>query len=589
MEASTVDGTNGDVAVVLPGYEAGIDQSGVEHSRRKLRESADRLSATLSEIDCRELPDTGEAGGNRNQQQQRRRRQSLPAIHTLECHSENETWTYRCRCNFQIVAKTMTKSSPGARPHYRYAMRSKGRPVLLATKNTFPIATLRIQAAMSGLMAYLNGDDDDGRVDRDRDRVIGHHLTSCTFSSAWRDTPDADCVLTLHYDHPLETEAVRGPWKAQARELRHRLGLRQLNGRSKGTLLSVRGGVELELEPKGEVCVEPNAEHENTDDEKEATLRDTVYLLPRHCGSKEQQERSRDNDDDDNDDNTTKGRGWIEWSVSLEPLRHDASAAATPALPIIPVRYDKPETAFYHPNPNAMTKALAWMLNRLASISRHNNTNNNTRGGARKLKLLEMYCGCGAHTVALGRSGLVASILAVELDPRLVRACERNISNNGLQEVVEIRKGDAGRWAREESRRSRRRWELQRQHQQQRTETTNLIDTDESNNSNGGDDQSYTYDVLLVDPPRQGLDNEVCKMAMMSLERDGARVGNGDVATGTSGCFRNLLYVSCGHQALLRDLERLSPAYEVVDCAQMDLFPRTDSIETLVHLRKRGL
>ena len=51
--------------------------------------------------------------------------------------------------------------------------------------------------------------------------------------------------------------------------------------------------------------------------------------------------------------------------------------------------------------------------------------------------------------------------------------------------------------------------------------------------------------------------------------------------------FQDFLYISCGHQALLRDLERLAPAYYVVDCAQMDLFPRTDSIETLVHLRRR--
>jgi hypothetical protein len=33
-------------------------------------------------------------------------------------------------------------------------------------------------------------------------------------------------------------------------------------------------------------------------------------------------------------------------------------------------------------------------------------------------------------------------------------------------------------------------------------------------------------------------------------------------------------------------LERLSSDFEVVDCVQMDLFPRTDSIETLVHLTR---
>merc|ERR1711933_92538 len=73
----------------------------------------------------------------------------------------------------------------------------------------------------------------------------------------------------------------------------------------------------------------------------------------------------------------------------------------------------------------------------------------------RKLSVLEMYCGCGAHTVALGRSGMVSRILAVELDPRLVRACEANVTRNSLQDSVEVRRGDAGRWAREESRKRR--------------------------------------------------------------------------------------------------------------------------------------
>ena len=111
-------------------------------------------------------------------------------------------------------------------------------------------------------------------------------------------------------------------------------------------------------------------------------------------------------------------------------------------------------------------------------------------------------------------------------------------------------------------------------------------------------DEGSFYDILLVDPPRQGLDNEVCRMAMMDMNETAAvgastNEGNEDhsvdheIDLHGSGCFQNILYVSCGHQALLRDLERLSSAYKVINCVQMDLFPRTDSIETLVHLRKR--
>ena len=606
----------GEEEVVLPGYEAGIEQSGVEHSRRKLEESADRLSAKLAAIDDRSQSrlrlqshcPPGQEGGfgeRRCITSVGGSSSSSSIIQTLQCHSEEETWTYRCRCNFQIVTlvealpttatDTTASTAPNSFPsplqshRYAYAMRSRGRPVLLGTKNSFPIATRRIQTAMGEFMEYLNSNtntnnsnSNNGEIENGN--IIGVHLTSCTFSSAWRDTPDADCVLTLHYDHPLGNHKTF--WKQQARDLCQRLNLRQLNGRSKGTLLSVRG----EAKERGNYRIttnnksnnsndhdhdsnSENGKSSNTDDEAEATIRDTVHLLRSNCGS------SNDNDNDNETNNGTITEGVVEWKVGLEEEISPPDVKAA-LLSIIPVRYDKPETAFYHPNPNAMTKALAWMLNRLTSILSSSSSSLNRQQG--RLKLLEMYCGCGAHTVALGRSGLISSILAVELDPRLVRACEINVFNNGLQEVVEIRKGDAGKWAREESRRSRLRSRRQRQ---MRTEIT------EEKDQNNCDDNHGNYDVLLVDPPRQGLDEEVCRMAMMSLERssdedDEKADDNGDR---NSSCFRNILYVSCGHQALLRDLERLSPVYEVVNCAQMDLFPRTDSIETLVHLRKRGL
>jgi tRNA/tmRNA/rRNA uracil-C5-methylase (TrmA/RlmC/RlmD family) len=160
-----------------------------------------------------------------------------------------------------------------------------------------------------------------------------------------------------------------------------------------------------------------------------------------------------------------------------------------------------------------------------------------------------MYCGCGAHTVALAKTGLLKQVLAVELDPRLVLACKRNIQLNELESLASVQQGDAGQWAGKEFRRRRR----------QQNEN---IDTPQSS--------GHMYDILLVDPPRAGLDDQVCQMALK------ADTGN----------FQDFLYISCGHEALLRDLERLSPAYKVIECAQMDLFPRTNSIETLVHLQR---
>ena len=45
---------------------------------------------------------------------------------------------------------------------------------------------------------------------------------------------------------------------------------------------------------------------------------------------------------------------------------------------------------------------------------------------------MEMYCGCGAHTLPIAKSGLVDEVVAVEMDGRLAKACLRNCVNNGL-------------------------------------------------------------------------------------------------------------------------------------------------------------
>ncbi len=67
---------------------------------------------------------------------------------------------------------------------------------------------------------------------------------------------------------------------------------------------------------------------------------------------------------------------------------------------------------------------------------------------------------------------------------------------------------------------------------------------------------------------RAGLDLQVCNLAI-------------------HGNFDHIIYVSCGRHALLEDLKVLSEAFDVVDCTLTDLFPRTDSVETLVHLKRK--
>jgi tRNA (uracil-5-)-methyltransferase len=417
MSSSQPDGNDD---FVLPGYEAGANDSGVEHSIRKLEQAGRNLKPHLPI--------------------------HLP-IESQPCKEEAQALGYRSNCTFQIVRDESNRT-------FHYAMRHKGTPICLGT-SLFPIANRRIQTAMMGLL------DDVLNHASYSQSAISRGLTSLTFASAWNDTPDSDCIVTLLYGEPLDEQE----WKTEAESVCKMLNLRQMHGRSKKCLLSV-------LDPES------------------STLRDSLFLDTRT------------------------------YSVSLisnKEIENDASDN------IVQVKYEKPDNAFYHPNACAMKEALQWMLQRLSSIQQE-------LGSCR---LLEMYCGCGAHTVALAKSGMLNDILAIELDPRLIQACVRNVALNGLQSTIQVAQGDAGTWAKRFYKKS-----------------------------------SQDYNILLVDPPRAGLDQDVCNMAKQ-------------------GSFHHFLYISCGHKALLRDLGRLSDIFEVIHCRQLDLFPRTDSIETLVHLRRK--
>jgi 23S rRNA (uracil1939-C5)-methyltransferase len=77
------------------------------------------------------------------------------------------------------------------------------------------------------------------------------------------------------------------------------------------------------------------------------------------------------------------------------------------------------------------------------------------------------------------------------------------------------------------------------------------------------------FDLVLLDPPRSGAGVEVMKsLAAWAPE--------------------TILYVSCDHQTLLRDLAAL-PArdYRIESVTGLDLFPQTCHFETIVGLRRR--
>jgi 23S rRNA (uracil1939-C5)-methyltransferase len=75
-------------------------------------------------------------------------------------------------------------------------------------------------------------------------------------------------------------------------------------------------------------------------------------------------------------------------------------------------------------------------------------------------------------------------------------------------------------------------------------------------------------DLILLDPPRTGLAPELCE----KLQTAGAGA---------------ILLVGCDGAAFCRDLQRLSPAWELKELAAVDLFPLTHHVECVALLRKQ--
>ncbi len=78
-------------------------------------------------------------------------------------------------------------------------------------------------------------------------------------------------------------------------------------------------------------------------------------------------------------------------------------------------------------------------------------------------------------------------------------------------------------------------------------------------------DENYYYDVVVVDPPRSGLDNYT-KEVLKKIK-----------------CKR-IVYVSCNPMTLARDIKDLSDTYEFNDISLVDMFPNTHHVESVVEL-----
>jgi len=145
---------------------------------------------------------------------------------------------------------------------------------------------------------------------------------------------------------------------------------------------------------------------------------------------------------------------------------------------------------------------------------------------AEKRIIADLYCGIGTFGIALSR--FAKEIIGIESDPNNLSFLKSNLKLNKI-ENFRLFEGPCEKIF--------------------PSMLTNSIE------------------VLIVDPPRKGLDNMLCQHILLSS-------------------IKSIIYLSCNPVTLSRDLKILSHSYSIKALHLLDFFPHTPHIETLAILEK---
>ena len=81
-------------------------------------------------------------------------------------------------------------------------------------------------------------------------------------------------------------------------------------------------------------------------------------------------------------------------------------------------------------------------------------------------------------------------------------------------------------------------------------------------------DLNFKPDIIIVDPPRSGLNKETVNNILKFKVEE-------------------IIYVSCDQMTLMRDLNMLNEFYDIVELTPFDMFPNTYHIESLTYLKRK--
>jgi len=142
-------------------------------------------------------------------------------------------------------------------------------------------------------------------------------------------------------------------------------------------------------------------------------------------------------------------------------------------------------------------------------------------------KILDLYCGTGTIGIYLAKHA--KDVLGIEINPSSIKNANKNKDLNNIDNIT-FKLGDVSK----------------------------VLDT------------NYKADIIIVDPPRSGLDKKTIN-TILTLSP------------------KKIVYVSCNPITFSRDLELLKEIYELKDIKLFDMFPQTYHVECVSLLEiKRG-
>ena len=175
------------------------------------------------------------------------------------------------------------------------------------------------------------------------------------------------------------------------------------------------------------------------------------------------------------------------------------------------IKYLVNERSFFQVNTNNIEK----LYNIVVKYGEFKNSDN----------VIDLYCGVGSISLYIAK--YVNSVLGIEIIPEAISDANCNAKLNDINNTRFIC-GDVSK----------------------------LID----DNING--------DIIIVDPPRVGLDSH----SVSVLNNSGVQ---------------KIIYVSCDPMTLVRDLSKMNN-YKLKDISLVDMFPQTHHVESVVLLQKEN-